>query len=249
MPPGFFFLAPWIVLIPVIGLLINMAFGRRMSETAVGTVAVLGAGLPFVVSLLLAYSLTLHPEPVRWMLAPWIHIGNLQLDWVFRVDTLSVTMMLVVSGVGTLIHIYAIGYMHEDVRFKSDPGRFPRFFVFLNLFIAMMMILVGGDSYLMLFVGWEGVGLCSFLLIGFWYELDTLGRPSWANSTAAKKAFVANRVGDFGFLIAAFLMFWSMKSFKFDEVFAAAPTIDPGMIVAITLFMLIGVAGKSAQIP
>ncbi len=90
-------------------------------------------------------------------------------------------MMLVVSGVGTLIHIYAIGYMHEDVRFKNDPGRFRRFFVFLNLFIAMMMILVSGNSYMMLFVGWEGVGLCSFLLIGFWYEMDTLGKSSWAN--------------------------------------------------------------------
>src|SRR5512142_1940673 len=249
MLPGFFFLVPWIVFFPAIGLLINMAFGRRMSETAVGTVAVLGAGLPFVVSLLLAYSLTLHPEPVRWMLAQWIDIGKFQADWTFRVDTLSTTMMLVVSGVGTLIHIYAIGYMHEDVRYKNDPRRFSRFFVFLNLFIMMMMILVAGDSYLMLFVGWEGVGLCSFLLIGYWYELDMRGRLSWANSNAATKAFVVNRVGDFGFLIAAFIMFWNFHSFQFDQVFAAAPTVAPGIILAITLFMLIGVAGKSAQIP
>src|SRR5512142_1433034 len=234
MLPGFFFLVPWIVFFPAIGLLINMAFGRRMSERAVGTVAVLGSGLPFLVSLLLAWSLTIHPEPVRWMLAQWIHVGNLALDWTFRVDTLSVTMMLVVSGVGTLIHIYAIGYMHEDVRFKSDPGRFPRFFVFMNLFIAMMMILVSGDSYLMLFVGWEGVGLCSFLLIGYWFELDTLGRQSWANSNAAKKAFIANRVGDFGFLIAGFLIFWYLgNSFQFDHVFEAAKEVavaQPGVI-------------------
>ena len=134
-------------------------------------------------------------EMMRWRLAEWIHIGNLSLDWTFRIDSLSATMMLVVSGVGTLIHIYAIGYMHEDVRFKNDVGRFQRFFVFLNLFIAAMMILVSGDSYLMLFVGWEGVGLCSFLLIGFWYEMDTLARPSWANSDAAKKAMIANRIG------------------------------------------------------
>ncbi|HEX5838216.1 MAG TPA: NADH-quinone oxidoreductase subunit L, partial [Anaerolineales bacterium] len=172
-----------------------------------------------------------------------------QLDWTFRVDSLSTTMMLVVSGVGTLIHIYAIGYMHEDVRFKNDVGRFRRFFVYLNLFIAMMMILVSGDSYMMLFVGWEGVGLCSFLLIGFWYELDTLGRPSWANSNAAKKAFIVNRVGDFGFLIAGFIMFWALGSFQFDQVFEAAQGTPPGVIMAITLFMLIGVAGKSAQIP
>jgi len=136
--------------------------------------------------------------------------------------------------------------------FKMDLKRFRRFFVYLNLFIAAMMILVGGDSYLMLFVGWEGVGLCSFLLIGFWYEIDTLGRPSWANSDAAKKAFIANRIGDFGFLIASFLMFWAFHSLQFDQVFQQAPAIaasNPGLITAITLFLLLGVTGKSAQIP
>jgi len=247
---GFFFLAPWLVFAPVIGLLINLIFGRRFNEITVGTVASLASGAAFIVSLLLAWSVAAnHEEVARWYLADWIHIGDLQIDWTFRIDSLSTTMMLVVSGVGTLIHIYAIGYMHEDVRFKGDPGRFPRFFVFLNLFIAAMMILVSADSYMMLFVGWEGVGLCSFLLIGFWYELDTLGRPSWANSNAAKKAFIVNRIGDFGFLIAAFIMFWNFRSFQFDQVFAAAESVAPGVILAITLFMLVGVAGKSAQIP
>jgi len=247
---GFFFLAPWIVLAPVLGLLINSIFGHRFSEKLVGTIASAASGAAFIVSVLLAYSVSVnHGELVRWQLAEWIHIGDLQLDWTFRVDSLSTTMMLVVSGVGTLIHIYAIGYMHEDVRFKGDPGRFPRFFVFLNLFIAAMMILVSGDSYLMLFVGWEGVGLCSFLLIGFWFEMDTLARPSWANSNAAKKAFITNRIGDFGFLIAGFIMFWNFRSFQFDEVFAAGQAAAPGIILAITLFMLVGVAGKSAQIP
>ncbi|GAB4464408.1 MAG: NADH-quinone oxidoreductase subunit L [Anaerolineales bacterium] len=247
---GYFFLAPWLVFAPVIGLLINIIFGGRFSEKVIGTIASLASGASFVVSVLLAWSLAAgHGEAVTVPFLEWIHIGALELDWAFRVDSLSTTMMLVVSGVGTLIHIYAIGYMHEDVRFKQDPGRFRRFFVFLNLFIAMMMILVSGDSYLMLFVGWEGVGLCSFLLIGFWYDMDTLGRPSWANSNAAKKAFVTNRVGDFGFLIAAFLMFWAFGSFQFDEVFEAAHAVAPGVIVAITLFMLVGVAGKSAQIP
>ncbi len=248
----FFYLAPWIVFFPVIGLLVNMIFGGRFSEKVIGTVASLASGLAFVCSVLLAYSLTGHPEAFRWTIGEWIHIGTLQLDWTFRVDTLSTTMMLVVSGVGTLIHIYAIGYMHEDVRFKSDLKRFRRFFVFLNLFIAAMMILVGGDSYLMLFVGWEGVGLCSFLLIGFWYEMDTLARPSWANSNAAKKAMIANRIGDFGFLIASFLMFWAFHSLQFDQVFQQAPAIaasNPGLITAITLFLLLGVTGKSAQIP
>ena len=251
---GFFSLAPWLVFAPVIGLLFNIIFGGRLSEKWIGAVASLASGAAFVVSVLLAWSVAAgggHAISVPF--AEWIHIGNLELDWTFRVDSLSTTMMLVVSGVGTLIHIYAIGYMHEDVRFKNDVGRFQRFFVFLNLFIAMMMILVSGDSYLMLFVGWEGVGLCSFLLIGFWYEMDTLARSSWANSNAAVKAFVTNRIGDFGFLIAGFLMFWYLgNSFQFDHVFEAAKEVaatQPGVIVAITLFMLIGVAGKSAQIP
>ena len=249
---GLFFLAPWVVFFPLIGLLVNLIIGHRLSEKAIGAVASAASGLAFIVAAALAFSLGSHPEAVRWTVGEWIHSGSLQLDWVFRVDTLSVTMMLVVSGVGTLIHIYAIGYMHEDVRFKGDPGRFRRFFVFLNLFIAAMMILVAGDSYLMLFVGWEGVGLCSFLLIGFWYEMDTLGRPSWANSDAAKKAMIANRIGDFGFLIAAFLMFTAFGSLQFDQVFDAAAAIsavNSPLIVLITLFLLLGVAGKSAQIP
>ncbi len=250
---GFYFLAPGLVLVPILGLLINAIFGKNFSEKVVGTVASLASGTAFVISVLLAYSVAVnHGHAVSVPFAEWIHIGDLKLDWTFRVDSLSATMMLVVSGVGTLIHIYAIGYMHEDVRFKHEEGRFTRFFIYLNLFIAAMMILVSGDSYLMLFVGWEGVGLCSFLLIGFWYEMDTLARPSWANSNAAKKAFITNRVGDFGFLMAGFLMLWHLGSFQFDEVFAAAPAIahdSPWIIVAITLFMLVGVAGKSAQIP
>src|SRR5689334_20466643 len=234
---GFAFLAPWLVFAPAIGLLINLIFGRRLSEAMVGTIASLASGATFVISILLASTVAANGgEVIRWRLAEWIHIGTLSLDWTFRIDSLSTTMMLVVSGVGTLIHIYAIGYMHEDVRFKHMEERFSRFFVYLNLFIAMMMILVSGDSYLMLFVGWEGVGLCSFLLIGFWFELDILGRSSWSNSDAAVKAFVANRVGDFGFLIASFLMFWTFKSLQFDDIFGqvrAMNAINSPIIVAI----------------
>ncbi len=248
-----FLLVPLIVFLPVVGLLFNMVFGGKMSEKAIGVVASTASGLAFVVSVLLGIALwTGGGEAQVIPFAEWIKIGQLDIPWNFRVDTLSVTMMLVVSGVGTLIHIYAIGYMHEDVRFKNDLKRFRRFFVFLNLFIAMMMILVSGDSYLMLFVGWEGVGLCSFLLIGFWYDMDTLGRSSWANSNAAKKAFIANRVGDFGFLLAGMTMFWYFGSLQFGDVFGLAEQVaaaQPGVVLAITLFMLIGVAGKSAQIP
>jgi len=245
-----FNLIPLIVFLPVVGLLINMAFGGKMSEKAVGAVASTASGLAFGIAVLMAYALAQnHAEPVVVPFLEWIHIGELRLDWAFRVDTLSSVMMLVVSGVGTLIHIYAIGYMHEDVRHQGDPKRFRRFFVFLNLFIAMMMILVTGDSYAMLFVGWEGVGLCSFLLIGFWYEK---GEDGIGNALAAKKAFIANRVGDFGFLIAMFLTFWAFGSLSFAEVFEQAPQVAqamPGVVLGITLFMLLGVTGKSAQIP
>jgi NADH-quinone oxidoreductase subunit L len=248
-----FNLVPLIIFLPVLGMLINMVFGGRMGEKAIGAVASAASGLTFVVSALLAWALSAgggeaHVVPF----AEWIRIGKLNIPWNFRVDTLSATMMLVVSGVGTLIHIYAIGYMHEDVRFKKDEKRYRRFFVFMNLFIMMMMLLVSGDSYLMLFVGWEGVGLCSFLLIGFWYDMDTLGRPSWANSKAANKAFITNRIGDFGFLLAGMTMFWYFGSLQFGEVFGIAGQVaasQPGVILAITLFMLIGVVGKSAQIP
>ncbi len=253
-----FSLAPWIVYFPVIGLLLNIIFGgwfmkHTWGETAVGAVASLASFSAFVVAALLAVALNgQHGEAALATVAPWIHIGTLHLDWAFRVDSLSTTMMLVVSGVGTLIHIYAIGYMHEDVRFKHDIARYRRFFVFLNLFIAAMMILVSGNSYMMLFVGWEGVGLASFLLIGFWYDMDTLGRPSWANSNAAKKAFITNRVGDFGFLLAAMMMFWKFGSTDFDLVFAKVAEVshhEPWVILWITIFLLVGVAGKSAQIP
>ncbi len=227
----------------------NLLAGRSLGEKASGFIASLASGLSFVVAVLLAVYLAGQPGTYQVPFAQWIHIGDLAVDWTFRVDTLSVTMMLVVAGVGTLIHIYAVGYMHHDVRHNGDPARFTRFFVYLNLFIAAMMILVSADNFLMMFVGWEGVGLCSYLLIGFWYEK---GKDGIGNAKAAKKAFVVNRIGDFGLLIAMFLIFWNFGSLQFDTVFEKAPEIAaaaPGVLLAITLFMLLGVTGKSAQLP
>jgi NADH-quinone oxidoreductase subunit L len=224
--PTFFYLAPLVVFIPLAGLLINVVFGKFLGEKAIGWIASLATGSAFVVAVLLGVSLLNHPEQVIVPLVEWISVGSLQVAWAFQVDTLSVTMMLVVAGVGTLIHIYSIGYMH--------------------LFIAAMMILVSADSYLMLFVGWEGVGLCSYLLIGFWFEKGANGT---GNAQAAKKAFVTNRVGDFGLLIAMFIMFWAFGSLNFDQVFAQSAQAAETVILAITLLMLVGVAGKSAQIP
>ena len=212
-------------------------------------IASLASGLAFVVACLLLLSLQTHPEAYIHHLADWINLGSFAVNWDFRVDTLSVTMMLVVSGVGTLIHVYAIGYMHEDVRLNEDPGRFTRFFIYMNLFIMMMMILVSAESYLMTFVGWEGVGLCSYLLIGFWFEK---GKDGIGNAIAAKKAFITNRVGDFGFLIAMFMIFLQFGSLDFTKVFQSAmPVGEAGkwVIIGISLFLLLAVTGKSAQLP
>ncbi|HEY3432587.1 MAG TPA: NADH-quinone oxidoreductase subunit L, partial [Rhodocyclaceae bacterium] len=245
----FFNLVPWVVFLPLIGLVLNLLIGKRIGEAGSGILASLAAGLAFVVSVLLALSLGSNPDAVIVPFADWITVGSLSVAWAFRVDTLSVTMMLVVSGVGTLIHIYAIGYMHTDVRHNGDPRRFTRFFVYLNLFIVAMMILVSADSYLMTFVGWEGVGLCSYLLIGFWFEK---GEAGIGNAKAAKKAFIVNRIGDFGFLIAMFLIFWGFGSLRFEDIFAKAAQVgqsNPGLVLAITLFLLLGVTGKSAQLP
>ena len=248
MTDPIFQLVPWVVIIPVIGLLVNIIIGGRIGEKAVGTIASLAAAGSFGVAVALAVGLAsmAQPEAVMVPFLDWIKIGPLDVNWAFRVDTLSVTMMLVVAGVGSLIHIYSIGYMHSDVRHNGDPGRFRRFFVFLNLFIASMMILVSADNYLMLFVGWEGVGLCSYLLIGFWYEK---GAQGIGNAKAAKKAFVVNRIGDFGLLIALFIMFGAFGTFNFEEIFAHVGDAAPWVITAITLFMILGVAGKSAQLP
>jgi NADH-quinone oxidoreductase subunit L len=245
----FFYLAPWVIFLPILGLLINLLVGKRLGSRGAGVVASLAAISAFVVSVLLAFSLRTVPAGQVITLADWISTGTLKVAWALKVDTLSVTMMLVVSGVGSLIHIYAIGYMEKDVHHNGDPARYPRFFIYFNLFIAAMMTLVSADNYLMLFVGWEGVGLCSYLLIGFWYEkgLNGLG-----NAKAAKKAFIVNRIGDFGLLIAMMLIFWNFGTFEFNGVFEAAKTLpvaSAGVILLITLFMLVGVTGKSAQLP
>ena len=245
----FFQLVPLVVFLPVLGLLINLLVGKYLGEKGVGAVASLATGGAFAVAVLLAVGLGQVSEGATLTLANWMTVGDFSVNWSFRIDTLSVLMMLVVSGVGMLIHIYSIGYMHSDVRHNEDPGRFRRFFVYLNLFIAFMMVLVSSDNFLMLFVGWEGVGLCSYLLIGFWFEK---GADGIGNAKAAKKAFVVNRIGDFGLLIALFLLFHNFGTLNFAEIFEQAPAIAaaaPGAIMAITLFMLLGVTGKSAQLP
>jgi NADH-quinone oxidoreductase subunit L len=239
-------LVPWVVFIPLIGLGINLLFGKWFKEGLVGAVAVLASLGAFVVAVLLGLGLKANPEAVVRPLAVWAQFDNIRLEWAFRVDTLSVWMMLVVAGVGTLIHFYSIGYMHSDVRHNGDPSRFRRFFIYLNLFIVAMMVLVSANNFFMLFVGWEGVGLCSYLLIGFWFEK---GAEGTANAKAAKKAFIVNRVGDFGMLLAIFLMAATFGSLDFEVVFQKAAGASPQILLAITLLLLLAVAGKSAQLP
>ena len=261
-----FGLAPLLIIFPLIGVLFNGLVGRRfvaadpkVGEKWSGWFASVMALSSFAIAVTLMLSLMsheFHAEVVPFF--DWIYIpsADFYVPWAFQVDTLSVTMMLVVTGVGSLIHIYAIGYMHGDKNFS-------RFFTYLNLFLFFMLILVSGNSYLMLFVGWEGVGLCSFLLIGFWYDRsEEDGTPM--NANAARKAFVANRVGDLAMILAMILTFWAFGSLQFEPVFANAIEMFEhgemiefglfeaslgGVLTAVTALFLVGAAGKSAQIP
>jgi NADH-quinone oxidoreductase subunit L len=238
-----FELAPLILLFPLFGVLINLALGGRLRGAQAGIIGSTATALAFGVAVVQFAALTTQPEGATAHLFTWIELDALRVAWSLRIDTLSVTMMLVVTGVGALIHLYAIGYMHGD-------ERYPRFFVYLNLFILAMLVLVAADNFLMLFVGWEGVGLCSFLLIGFWF--DKPDGEGWRNSSAARKAFLVNRVGDFGFLLALMMIGTTFGSFDFAVVLADAPARfaagDPFM-VALTLFLVLGATAKSAQIP
>ena len=207
-------LVPLVILAPALGAFINFFFGAKLEEKWSGYIGCFASILSFLVSLLLLTYVTGTNGGAAVVNPPfvdgWLRIDSIGLDisWQQRVDSLSVTMMLVVTGVGSLIHLYARGYMHGD-------KWYPRFFAYLNMFLAFMLILVTGNNFLMLFVGWEGVGLCSFLLIGFWW--DKKAGEGWKNSNAARKAFIVNRIGDFGLLMAMFLIFWTFGTLDFHK--------------------------------
>src|SRR5688572_18317006 len=199
--------------------------------------AVLGVAFALTVGIFFALSGAHAEEPFVRTLFTWLRTGDLNLDAALQVDQLSIVMTLVVTGVGFLIHVFSVGYMQDD------PG-YPRYFAYLNLFVFFMLVLVLGASYPVMFVGWEGVGLCSYLLIGYWYS-------DKANADAGKKAFVMNRIGDFGFLVAMFLLFANLGTLDFVGVAGRASELGEGgaVITAIGLFFCLGCAGKSAQIP
>ncbi len=228
-------LAGLIPAFPLLGFLVIALGQKRMPGTFAGILAsalVLGS---FIVSLLLFFNFTGEAQVVH--LFTWIDSFNLSVPFSFLIDQISLVMLLIVTGVGFLIHLYSIGYM------KGDDG-FARFFSYLNLFIFFMLILVLGSNYVVLFTGWEGVGLCSYLLIGFWFK-----NPEY--NKAANKAFIMNRIGDLGFLLGIILIFMTFGSLSFDKVFGSAGSIPDNqpVIIAITLLLFIGAMGKSAQIP
>ncbi len=232
----------WLMLLfPAIGLVVISFFGTRLSKGIVGWLASLMVALSFLVAVAVFVQMLGLPVEARGQRVPlwsWMTAGDFHADAALLIDQLSIIMALVVTGVGFLIHVYSIGYMHDD-------PRFPRFFAYMNLFILMMLVLVLADNYLMLYVGWEGVGLSSYLLIGFWYE-----KPAAAN--AGMKAFLVNRVGDLGLLLAIMIIWTSLGTLQFNEVFQRAETlwaVGGTFAVATTLLMLLGATGKSAQIP
>jgi NADH-quinone oxidoreductase subunit L len=246
-------LSPYIVLIPFIGFLINGLMGKKMnSEKLSGIIGSGAVGLSFLIALSIFLEMLKAPVEERSHIVTifqWIVAGSLDVAAAYQIDQLSILMTLVVTGVGFLIHVYSIGYMHGDKGFW-------RFFAYLNLFIFMMLNLILANNFLLMFLGWEGVGLCSYLLIGFWHDrkFDTGGYKSGEATTsdAAKKAFVVNRIGDFGFLIAMFLIFKVFGTLTFTDVFSRASSMivtGDNTIIWITLLLFLGATGKSAQIP
>ncbi|MGA2459635.1 MAG: NADH-quinone oxidoreductase subunit L, partial [Terriglobales bacterium] len=231
----------WLIpILPLAGAAVNGFFGRRSSKKAITAVALIFCGAAFCLALLIASGFSSASAPYYFNLAHWIRAGSFQVDFSFYLDQLSLVMLLVVTGVGFLIHIYSVGYMWED-------DLYYRFMSYMNLFMFFMLTLVLAKNYLVMFIGWEGVGLASYLLIGFWFTKDSA-------AAAGKKAFIVNRIGDFGFLIALFLMIKHFGSLDFTHVFAAVQTLPTetvgvGLLTAIGLLLMVGAAGKSAQIP
>jgi NADH-quinone oxidoreductase subunit L len=226
----------WLIpALPFAGFLINGILGRKLPKAAINAVAVGSVVLAFIWVVLIGMGCEWGATPLHAHYFTWIKSGSFNVGWDFAIDKLTMIMLMIVTGVGSLIHIYAIGYMaHEEGYY--------RFFAYLNLFMFFMLTLVLAGNYLLLFVGWEGVGLCSYLLIGFYFVKKSA-------TTAGNKAFIVNRIGDFGFSLAMFLIVVNFGTLDFRRVFEAAPGKPIETLTAIALLMLVGAAGKSAQIP
>jgi NADH-quinone oxidoreductase subunit L len=231
----------WLIpILPLAGAAINGFLGKKASRQGVTTVALLFSGAALAWALSVAARFSSLSLPHEEFFEFWIRSGSFRADFAFYLDQLSLVMLLVVTGVGFLIHVYSIGYMWDD------PSYY-RFFSYLNLFMFFMLTLVLANNYLLMFIGWEGVGLASYLLIGFWFTKDSA-------VSAGKKAFIVNRIGDFGFLIALFLLIKHFDSLNFQQVFGAVTSLQPetagaGLLTAVGILLMLGACGKSAQIP
>ena len=231
----------WLIpVLPLAGAAINGFMGKKSSRTAVTTIGLVFPGAAFAWALSVALRFSSVGLPYQEYIAHWIRSGSFSADFALYLDQLSLVMLLVVTGVGFLIHIYSVGYMWDH------PGYY-RFFSYLNLFMFFMLTLVLANNYLLMFIGWEGVGLASYLLIGFWFTRDSA-------ASAGKKAFIVNRIGDFGFLIGLFLIIQHFGSLNFTQVFAQVQPLAPetagaGLLTAIGILLMVGACGKSAQIP
>ena len=231
----------WLIpVLPLAGAAINGFLGKKSSRTAVSVVGLFFSGAAFAWALTVALRVSSAVLPYQEYVAHWIRSGPFSVDFALYLDQLSLVMLLVVTGVGFLIHIYSVGYMWDD------PSYY-RFFAYLNLFMFFMLTLILANNYLVMFIGWEGVGLASYLLIGFWFTKDSA-------ASAGKKAFIVNRIGDFGFLIALFLLIKHFGSLNFTDVFGKVQPLSPetagaGLLTAIGLLLMVGACGKSAQIP
>jgi len=229
----------WLIpALPLLGFLINGIGNKSVPRGMSGLVASVSVLGGFILSVILFTQLLTDPNLViQQKLFTWMATSSMEVDFGFMVDRLSVIMLLVITGVGFLIHVYSMGYMHEEPDYA-------RYFAYLNLFVFFMLLLVLGSGYLMMFVGWEGVGLCSYLLIGFWFKNNDY-------NAAASKAFIMNRIGDLGFLLGMFLMLQTFGSLSYDKVISGASSMSAGtpVLTAIALLLFIGAMGKSAQLP
>lgn len=226
-----------IPLFPLIGFLLNGLFRNHLSK---GVIGVIGCGVllaSFILSGILFFQIKDSGALPVEALFPFIHADSFQIDFAFQADQLSILFCLIITGIGFLIHVYSTSYMHEEA-----SGHFGRYFSYLNLFVFSMLLLVLGANFVIMFIGWEGVGLCSYLLIGYWFKNQNY-------NYAAKKAFIMNRIGDLGFLLAIFWIIAEIGTVNFQDVFASADQFSTADITCITLLLFVGATGKSAQIP
>ena len=230
---------------PLVSSLFAGLFGMSKRRTFVGVIASMLLATSFFASAYLAYTVADTEKPIHITMMNWISAGDLVIPFGFVVDQISVTMMVVVTLVSTVVHIYSIGYMDHDKSFN-------RFFSYLSAFVFSMLILVMSDNFAGLFIGWEGVGVCSWLLIGFWYhkpDESTDVNPSISPSWAANEAFIVNRIADLAMLVGIFVLYWNTGSLQYDVVFPALPSLDNSILTTVAIALFIGAMGKSAQFP